>query len=90
MKNIDLSQFVGQNVNTVLKKAEELFNQDLEGKINAHKIYSVLLDQVPNIYSITNEHALRGLLRKKIWDCEKSFFWNEKYFSQAGQDKIIK
>ena len=90
MKNIDLSQFVGQNVNIVLKKADELFKQDLEGKINAHKIYSVLLDQVPNIYSITNEHAFRGQLRQKIWDCEKSFFWNEKYFSQAGQDKIIK
>ena len=90
MKNLDLSQFVGQNVNTVLKKADELFNQDLESKIHAHKIYSVLLDQVPNIYAITNEHAFRGQLRQKIWDCEKIFFWNEKYFSQAGQDKIIK
>ena len=90
MKNLDLNQFVGQNVNTVLKKADELFNQDLESKIHAHKIYSVLLDQVPNIYAITNEHAFRGQLRQKIWDCEKIFFWNEKYFSQAGQDKIIK
>jgi len=90
MKNLDLSQFAGQNVNTVLKKADELFNQDLESKIHAHKIYSVLLDQVPNIYAITNEHAFRGQLRQKIWVCEKFFFWNEKYFSQAGQDKIIK
>ena len=90
MKNLDLSKFAGQNVNTVLKKADELFNQDLESKIHAHKIYSVLLDQVPNIYAITNEHAFRGQLRQKIWDCEKFFFWNEKYFSQAGQDKIIK
>ena len=90
MKNLDLSQFAGQNVNTVLKKADELFNQDLESKIHAHKIYSVLLDQVPNIYAITNEHAFRGQLRQKIWDCEKIFFWNEKYFSQAGQDKIIR
>ena len=90
MKNLDLNQFVGQNVNTVLKKADDLFNQDLESKIHAHKIYSVLLDQVPNIYAITNEHAFRGQLRQKIWDCEKIFFWNEKYFSQAGQDKIIK
>ena len=90
MKNLDLNQFVGQNVNTVLKKADDLFNQDLESKIHAHKIYSVLLDQVPNIYAITNEHAFRGQLRQKIWDCEKIFFWNEKYFSQSGQDKIIK
>ena len=90
MKNIDLSQFVGKNTNIVLKKAHELFNQDLEGRVHAHKIYSLLLDQIPNIYENTNERTFRGLLRQKIWDCEKSFFWNEKYLSQAGQDKIIK
>tara|TARA_B110000008_G_scaffold162823_1_gene163250 strand:- start:1118 stop:1975 length:858 start_codon:yes stop_codon:yes gene_type:complete len=90
MKNIDLGQFVGKNTNIVLKKAHELFNQDLEGRVHAHKIYSLLLDQIPNIYENTNERTFRGLLRQKIWDCEKSFFWNEKYPSQAGQDKIIK
>ena len=90
MKNIDLSSFVGKDVNIILKNADELYKKDLEGKIHAHKIYSVLLDQIPNIYGSTNEHAFRGKLRKKIWDCEKYFFWNEKYPSQAGQDKIIK
>ena len=90
MKNIELSNFVGKDLNSVLKKADELFNQGLEEKIHAHKIYSVLLEQVPNIYANTNEHAFRGQLRKKIWDCEKFFFWNERYPSQAGQDKIIK
>ena len=90
MKNIDLINFVGKDINMVLKKADELFNQELEGKIHAHKIYSVLLEQIPNIYANTNEHAFRGQLRKKIWDCEKFFFWNERYPSQAGQDKIIK
>ena len=89
MKNIDLSSFVGKDVNTVLKNADELYKKNLEGKIHAHKIYSVLLDQIPNIYSSRNEHAFRGKLRKKIWDCEKYFFWNEKYPSQSGQDKII-
>ena len=89
MKNIDLSSFVGKDVNTVLKNADELYKKNLEGKIHAHKIYSVLLDQIPNIYSSRNEHAFRGKLRKKIWDCEKYFFWNEKYASQSGQDKII-
>tara|TARA_B100000579_G_scaffold429541_1_gene441456 strand:+ start:153 stop:1049 length:897 start_codon:yes stop_codon:yes gene_type:complete len=90
MKNIDLSNFVGKNVNDVLNKANELFHENLEGKINAHKIYSELLEQVPNIYEKVNERVFRGDLRKKIWDCEKFFFWNEKYLSQAGQDKIIK
>ncbi len=90
MKNIDLSNFIGKNVNVLLEKADELFNQDLESKIHAHKIYSLLIEQIPNIYEITNEHAFRGHLRKKIWDCEKFFFWNERYSSQSGQDKIIK
>ena len=90
MKNIDLSYFIGKNVNVLLEKADELFNQDLESKIHAHKIYSLLIEQIPNIYETTNEHAFRGHLRKKIWDCEKLFFWNERYSSQAGQDKIIK
>jgi FkbM family methyltransferase len=90
MKNIDLSNFIGKNVNYILGKADELFKQDLESKIHAHKIYSLLLEQIPNIYGSKNEHGFRGHLRKKIWDCEKFFFWNEKYPSQAGQDKIIK
>ncbi len=90
MKNIDLSTFSGKNVNLILDKADELFNQDLESKIHAHKIYSLLLDQIPKIYENTSENGFRGLLRKKIWDCENFFFWNERYSSQAGQDKIIK
>ena len=90
MKNIDLRQFVGKNTNLILKKAQELFNQNLEGKINAHKIYSVLLEGIPNNYENTNERGFRGYLRQKIWDCEKYFFWNEKYPSQSGQDKTIK
>ena len=78
MNNIDLSNFIGKNVNVILDKADELFKQDLESKIHAHKIYSELLEQVPNIYASTNEHAYRGMIRQKIWDCERSFFWNEK------------
>ena len=90
MRNIDLSSFVGKSVNDLLKKGDQLFNGNLEGKIHAHKIYSELLEQVPNIYANSNEHTFRGSIRQKIWNCEKSFFWNEKYTSQAGQDKIIK
>ena len=90
MKNIDLSHLVGKDVSVAFKEAEELFEQNLEGKINAHKIYSHLIDQVPNEYSEKKFHVLRGILREKIWKCEKNFFWNEKFYSQAGQDKIIK
>ena len=35
MKNIDLSHLVGKDVSVAFKEAEELFEQNLEGKINA-------------------------------------------------------
>ena len=90
MKNIDLRHLVGKDVSVAFKEAQELFEKNLEGKIHAHKIYSHLIDQVPNEYSEKKLHVLRGMIREKIWKCEKFFFWNEKFFSQAGQDKIIK
>ncbi len=89
MKNIDLKFLSGKDVSFVVKKADELFNESLEGKIHAHKLYSLLIEQIPNIYEKKKERIFRGHLRQKIWNCEKTFFWNEKYFSQAGQDKII-
>ncbi len=90
MKNIDLKEFVGKDISVLLKKADELFGSDLEGKIHAHKIYNILLDDIPNIYDEKKLYVLRGLIRQKIWSCEKFFFWNENFFSQFGQDKIIK
>ena len=66
MKNINLNHYVGKNVNLILNKAQELFNENLEGKINAHKIYTELLEQIPNIYEKSSECAFRGSLRKKI------------------------
>lgn len=90
MKNINLNQFAGNDASTLIKEADKLFSKDLEGKLNAHKIYNVLLDEIPNIYDDKRLYVLRGFLRQKIWDCERKFFWNEKFYSQSGQDKIIK
>ena len=90
MKNIDLKEFAGKDVSVLLRKADELFASDLESKIHAHKIYNILLEDIPNIYDEKKLYVLRGLIRQKIWNCEKYFFWNENFFSQFGQDKIIK
>ena len=46
MKNIDLKEFAGKDVSVLLKKADELFVSDLEGKIHAHKIYNILLEDI--------------------------------------------
>lgn len=90
MKNIDLSHLVGKDISIALKEAQDLSEKNLEGKIHAHKIYNFLLDQIPNQYSESKFHVLRGILREKIWNNERIFFWNEKFFSQSGQDKVIK
>ena len=90
MKNIDLSFFEGKKIPVLIQKADELLKENLEGKIHAHKIYNTILDQTPILYDKDNLHVLRGILRHKIWKCERNFFWNEKFLSQSGQDKIIK
>jgi len=42
MKNIDLGSFVGMNANDLLKKADELFNINLEGKMKFSIIINIL------------------------------------------------
>ena len=90
MKNIDLSEFAGKDILVLLKKADKLYISDLESKIHSHKIYNNILDQLSNNYDDIKIRVLRGILRQKIWNCERSFYWNEKFASQSGQDKIIK
>ena len=90
MKNIDLREFRGKDILVLLKKADELFIGNLEEKIHSHKIYNNLLEQIPIDYENIKLRGLRGILRQKIWNCERSFFWNENFASQSGQDKIIK
>ena len=90
MKNIDLREFRGKDILVLLKKADELFIGNLEEKIHSHKIYNNVLEQIPIDYENIKLRELRGILRQKIWNCERSFFWNENFASQSGQDKIIK
>jgi FkbM family methyltransferase len=45
---------------------------------------------VPNNQDGNKPYVLRGIIRKRIWDCEKSINNNNFYFSECGQDKIIK
>ena len=90
MKNIDLREFRGKDILVLLKKADELFIGNLEEKIHSHKIYNNVLEQIPIDYENMKLRELRGILRQKIWNCERSFFWNENFASQSGQDKIIK
>tara|TARA_X000000950_G_scaffold65785_1_gene80934 strand:+ start:2384 stop:3244 length:861 start_codon:yes stop_codon:yes gene_type:complete len=78
----------GKNFNSIMNFAESLKSKDLEGMINAHKVYNLTLDQIDKSFSNNDSH-LRGLLNHSIWDIEKKLGWHNLYLSQAGQDKII-
>ena len=88
MQSIDLLKFQNMNMTLVQKEGERLERLGLEGKINAHKLYTACIDSIPKEYS-KGVAYMRGLMRFRIWNIEKFFGWNEKYFSQAGQDKFV-
>ena len=88
MQSIDLLKFQNMNMSLVQKEGERLERLGLEGKINAHKLYAACIDSIPKEYS-KGVAYMRGLMRFRIWNIEKFFGWNEKYFSQAGQDKFV-
>ncbi len=88
MKSINLKKFENQDIADVIKEGEKLEKFGTEGKINAHKLYTACINNVPKDYSKGLAY-IRGLLRFRIWDIEKFFGWNDKYYSQAGQDKFI-
>ena len=88
MQSIDLLKFQNMNMSLVQKEGKRLERLGLEGKINAHKLYTACIDSIPKEYS-KGVAYMRGLMRFRIWNIEKFFGWNEKYFSQAGQDKFV-
>jgi len=89
LKKPDFSALQGKSLNEVSDYADSLANGEVEDRINAHSIYTSILEQLPS--SGDKSVALaRTFLTKKIWNLEKSFFWNGQYFSEAGQDKRIK
>jgi len=83
MKSIDLLKFQNMDITLVEKEGKNLEKLGIEGKINAHKLYTACIENIPKEYS--NGFAyMRGLMRFKIWNIEKFFGWNEKYFFWVG------
>jgi FkbM family methyltransferase len=90
MSEFDFTSLDNKNINEVINVADNLSKQNLEGKLNAYKIYQsiIQINQVPNIYRFPNTY-LRGSVHQKIYQLEKLLNLNEHFFSQAGQDKFI-
>ena len=88
MQKIDLRILDGKDFNQIMAFGLSLKDQNLEGKINAHNVFSLLIDKVKEQNSREIQYII-GRINHEIWNLEKFFGWNTKFFSQAGQDKLI-
>ena len=70
--------------------ADNLFRGDENNKIEAHKIYKLILEKIPNLQDKEKIYFIRGIIRKRIWDCLKKLGQKTDYFSEAGQDMLVK
>jgi len=85
-----VSELMKKSIKEIIDYADILYRQGHEEKKKALKIYLLALDKVPNNQDDNKPYVLRGIIRKRIWDCEKSINNNNFFFSECGQDKIIK
>ncbi len=88
--NISYFDLEGKNVKDIINYGDKLFNGSEDEKLRARELYLSALEKVPNNQDGNKPYILRGIIRKRIWDCEKKLNKNEKFFSEAGQDKLVK
>ena len=80
----------GKSIKEIVDYADNLFRGDKNDKIEAHKIYKQALEKIPNSQDEEKLYVVRGIIRKRIWDCSKKLGQNADYFSEAGQDMLVK
>ena len=80
----------GKSIKEIVDYADNLFRGDENNKIEAHKIYKKVLEKIPNLQDGEKPYVLRGFIRKRIWDCLRKLGQNSDYFSEAGQDMLVK
>ena len=80
----------GKSIKEIVDYADNLFRGDENNKIEAHKIYKQVLEKIPNLQDGEKLYVLRGIIRKRIWDCLRKLGQNSDYFSEAGQDMLVK
>lgn len=85
-----VSELMKKSIKEIIDYADILYRQGYEEKKKALDIYLLALDKVPNHQDDNKPYVLRGIIRKRIWDCEKATNDDNFFFSECGQDKIIK
>ena len=82
--------FEGKSIKEIVDYADNLFRGN-ENKISeAYNIYKLVLEKVPNLQDGEKPYVVRGIIRKRIWDCLRKLGQNSDYFSEAGQDLLVK
>ena len=80
----------GKSIKEIIDYADNLFRGDDNKKNEAHKIYKLVLDKIPNLQDGEKPYVVRGIINKRIWDCLRKLGQNSDYFSEAGQDMLVK
>ena len=80
----------GKSIKEIVDYADNLFRGDENDKIKAHIVYKQALEKIPNLQDEEKLYVVRGIIRKRIWDCLKKLGQNSDYFSEAGQDMLVK
>ena len=80
----------GKSIKEMVDYADNLFRGDENDKIEAHIVYKQALEKIPNLLDGKKLYVVRGIIRKRIWDCLKKLGQNLDYFSEAGQDMLVK
>ena len=88
MQAIDLRILDGRDISSIFNFGLNLKEKNLEGQINAHNVFSSLIEKIKDA-KYTKDLYLTGIIKQEIWNLENKFGWNSRYYSQAGQDKII-
>lgn len=89
MKDFSFS-LEGKSIKEIVDYADNLFRGNENNKIEAYKIYKLVLEKIPNLQDVEKFYVVRGIIRKRIWDCLKKLGQNSDYFSEAGQDMLVK
>ncbi len=71
----------GKNVKDIINHGDKLFNGSENEKLRARELYLSALQKVPNNQEGDKPYVLRGIIRKRIWDCEKKLNKNISIFS---------
>ena len=89
MKSIDLLKFQNMDITLVEKEGKNLEKLGIEGKINAHKLYTACIENIPKEYSKGFAY-MRGLMRfKKLKNNRKCKLINKAASSSSGNMTFI-